>query len=206
MFNFLWKGCSEKHHVHLCRWEVLKKTKYLGRWGIRNINLFDKALATNTLWRVLIKDDIWHRVIKDKYLPYCSLTTWLRSMTFQLISALHTWKNLLKYIHLLTNWLSWSLGLGHSVKIVRDKILGLGNSSYLSQNLLFILKQKKHYSTLSGQGNKSVELYLPSMEREQWIGTYRRSDKGMGIISQISNRFRGLTTGQRRRVKLDWGG
>jgi hypothetical protein len=49
MFNFLWKGCSEKHHFHPCRWEHLAKPKYLGGWGIQNIHLFNKALATNTL-------------------------------------------------------------------------------------------------------------------------------------------------------------
>jgi hypothetical protein len=150
MFSFLWKGCSEKHHFHLCRWENLAKPKYFGGWGIQNIHLFNKALAANTLWHVLMKDDIWHRVIKDKYLPYCSVTTWLRSTSFQLTSASHTWKNLLKSVHLITHWLSWSPRSGHSCLIGRDMILGLGNTSYLSQNS-YIFKTEKNYSSLSGQ-------------------------------------------------------
>jgi hypothetical protein len=83
MFNFLWNGSSENYHYHLCRWETLTKPKNCGGWGFCNIFHFNKALATNTLWRVLTQDGIWHRVIKDKYLPYVTVTNWLRSTTFQ---------------------------------------------------------------------------------------------------------------------------
>jgi hypothetical protein len=141
-----------------------------------------------------MKDDIWHRVIKDKYLPYVSVTTWLRSTTFQLTSASHTWKNLLKYVHLLTNWLSWSPGLGHSVQLGRDRILGLGNSSYLSQNLLFILKQKNitllyqargiNWSGfISSQWKESDELGLTKEVTEEWE-LFRRALIGSGVFLQ----------------------
>jgi hypothetical protein len=117
IFNFLWSGCSEKQHLHLCSWEIIAKPKLLGGWGLRNIFLFNRALAANSLWRVLMKDGIWHRVIKDKYLPYCSVSTWFRTTTNRSISASQTWKNLLKSLHLITHWLSWSPGSGHSVII-----------------------------------------------------------------------------------------
>jgi hypothetical protein len=79
IFDFLWSGGSTAHHFHLCSWEVLAKPKSLGGWGLRNIFHFNRALAANSLWRVLMKDGIWHRVIKDKYLPYISVATWFRS-------------------------------------------------------------------------------------------------------------------------------
>jgi hypothetical protein len=92
VFTFLWSGSSDKHHYHLCRWENIAKPKLFGGWGLRNIFLFNRSLAANSLWRVLMKDGIWHRVIKDKYLPYCSVSTWLRSTTQRMTYASQTWK------------------------------------------------------------------------------------------------------------------
>jgi hypothetical protein len=79
MFNFLWSGVEGRKHIHLCSWEHLAKPKQLGGWGIQNIHLFNKALAANSLWRVLTKDGVWSKVIKDKYIPHCSTITWFRS-------------------------------------------------------------------------------------------------------------------------------
>jgi hypothetical protein len=81
IFNYLWSGCSEKQHLHLCSWEIFAKPKLLGGWGLRNIFIFNRALTTNSLWRALMKDGIWHKVIKEKYLPYVSVYTWFRTTT-----------------------------------------------------------------------------------------------------------------------------
>jgi hypothetical protein len=43
IFTFLWAGCCEKKHLHLCRWEDIARPKHLGGWGLRNIFLFNKA-------------------------------------------------------------------------------------------------------------------------------------------------------------------
>jgi hypothetical protein len=57
-YNFLWSGCIEKPHFHLCSWDLLAKPKQKGGWGIRNIFHFNRALAANSLWRVLTKEGI----------------------------------------------------------------------------------------------------------------------------------------------------
>jgi len=72
-YNFLWSRCVEKTHFHLCSWDLLAKLKHKGGWGIINIFHFNRALAANSLWRVLAKEGIWHSVIKDNYLPHCSV-------------------------------------------------------------------------------------------------------------------------------------
>jgi hypothetical protein len=82
MFNFLWKGNNESNHYHLCKWELLTIPKKYGGWGLRNIFDFNKALAANSLWRVLMRDGIWHKVIIDKYLPHTTVKNWFRSPTF----------------------------------------------------------------------------------------------------------------------------
>jgi hypothetical protein len=78
MYNFLWSGSGARECLHLCKWENISKPKSFGGWGVRNIHLFGRALAANTLWHCLMKDGIWHKVIKDKYLPFTSVVTWLR--------------------------------------------------------------------------------------------------------------------------------
>jgi hypothetical protein len=89
-----------------------------------------------------MKEGIWHQVIKDKYLPYNSVATWLRSTTVIQPSAFADLEKLLKSLPLITHWLSWNPGNGHSVLIGLDKILGIDDSSLLSQDLLVALKNK----------------------------------------------------------------
>jgi hypothetical protein len=76
IFSFLWLGCSERKQSHLCNWETIARPKKVGGWGLRNISLFNKSLAAKTLWRGLTKAGIWHKVLKDKYLPFVSVSTW----------------------------------------------------------------------------------------------------------------------------------
>jgi hypothetical protein len=116
--------------------------KSFGGWGLRNIFHFNRALAANSLWRVLTKQGIWHKVIKDKYLPYTSITTWLRSTSTTQPMASQTWKNLTKSLPLITHWLSWFPGNGQSILIGQDKILGSGTLSLLSSDLLLVLKDR----------------------------------------------------------------
>jgi hypothetical protein len=78
-YDFLWSRSKSKKCYHLCNWQALTKPKQLGGWGIQNIFVFYRALATNTLWRALMKPGIWHRVIKEKYFPHVPVITWLRS-------------------------------------------------------------------------------------------------------------------------------
>jgi hypothetical protein len=40
-----------------------------------------------------MEDEIWHRVIKDKYIPYTYVATWLRSTMVTQPLASHFWKN-----------------------------------------------------------------------------------------------------------------
>jgi hypothetical protein len=90
IFSFLWSGDEGKTHFHLCSWEVIAKPKLMGGWGIRNIYLFNNALAENSLWRVLVKEGVWNKVIKDKYIPHRSVVTWLRSAPTTASSASQT--------------------------------------------------------------------------------------------------------------------
>ena len=104
-FSFLWSWEKFSTFYHMCNWETLAKPKIFGGWGIRNIYLFNKSMVENNLWQVLMKDGIWHRVIKDKYIPYSSVFTWLRSTTQRTPNASRDWRNPVKSINVIAHWL-----------------------------------------------------------------------------------------------------
>jgi len=79
VFSFLCSGNKKSISYHLFNWETFSKPNLYGGWGLRNIFIFYRALASNTLWRVLTKPGIWNKVTKDKYFPHEPVHTWLRS-------------------------------------------------------------------------------------------------------------------------------
>jgi hypothetical protein len=134
----------------------------MGGWGLRDIFLFNRSLAAISLWQALMKDGIWHRVIKDKYLIYCLVSTWFRTT-----SASQTWKNLLKSLLFITHWSSWRHASGHSVLIGKDLILGMGNSSLLSRELLTVLKHKNISYLYQARG-----INMPGIITTQWKNSF----------------------------------
>jgi hypothetical protein len=148
MFNFLWSGCSIHSRQHLCSWQTLAKPKNKGGWGIQNPLLFSQALAASTLWCILIKPGIWHTIILDKYLCHHSVKSWLSVETDIPRSTSYFWKNLLKAKRLITTWLCWHPGSGHTIDLDRDCILGMNASARLTPQLISHLNTK-HISFLS---------------------------------------------------------
>jgi hypothetical protein len=194
IYSFLWSGGSDKKHLHLSSWDSIARPKYLGGWGLRNIFLFSKALATNSLWRVLANDGIWHSVILGKYLPHCSVATWLRLATIRIdkcISDLEKSAKITAYYPTLVVLEAriWSFG-PHGL----DSILGMGTSAFLSQELLASLKQHNiyflfqakgtlHPGTLFTQWKGSTELGLTGNMAAEW-DRYCRALLGAGIQLQ----------------------
>lgn len=172
MFNFLWSGDVGRKHFHLCSWDLITNPKHLGGWGIRNIFLFNSALVTNSVWCVLTKDGVWSKVIKDKYIPHCSIVTWLRSTTSTVLSASQTWRNLLKSLHLITHWLSWRPGSDHLVQVGIDSILGLGQVSFFTSHLLSELRR-----------NHVVYLYQAiGVGRSRILSDYWKTGEELGLV------------------------
>jgi hypothetical protein len=160
MFNFLWSGSGATEHVHLCKWEDLAKPKAFGGWGVKNLFVFSRALATNTLWRCLMKDGLWHRVLKDKYLISPSVVAWLRRSTVSSHKVSNTWRSLLKSLHVVTQWIAWKPGSGLSIRLGVDTILGLGKESLLSPGLISSLKRRGYHFLyqMAGLGRQGVVL------------------------------------------------
>jgi hypothetical protein len=204
MFDFLWAGGGNKQRIHLCNWETLAKPKDLGGWGFRNLFLFSRALAANSLWHALFKDGIWHNVVKDKYFPYHSVETWLRFASPSQPGASQVWKNLMKSLPIITRWISWQPGNGHSIYIGLDKILGLDRSSLLSNdlrealkacniNLLYQAFAQHSCGFITNQWRSCEELGLTGSLAAEWT-TYCKNLISLGYSA----------TSCRRSSHLDW--
>jgi hypothetical protein len=105
IFSFLLSGCSERKQLHLCNWDTIARPKKAGGWGVQNMAFLNKALEVKTLWRGLTKAGIWHKVLKDKYLPYLSMSTWFRLDNRNHGEFSPVWRNILKALPLLDHWL-----------------------------------------------------------------------------------------------------
>jgi hypothetical protein len=134
----------------MCNWEQISLPKSFGGWGIHNIFDFSNSLAVNTLWRVLMGEGIWHRVVIKKYLHWATVINWLRSQYFKQTGMSRIWSGLLKVIYLILHGLSWIPRTGQLITLGKDQILGMGDSSFLSCNLLTVLKEKKHLYACTG--------------------------------------------------------
>jgi hypothetical protein len=176
-------GGRKDHGIHLCSWVQIAKPKSLGGWGLKNPFLFNQGLAANSLWRVLMEDEIWHRVIKDKYLPYTSVATWLRSALVTQPLASQLWKSLMKSLPLITHWLIWKPGRGNSVLIGLDKILGIGNTSFLSRELLLVLKNLNIHYLYQAKAQSSWGYVI-----DQW-----KSNEELGLTGNLALEWNNYT-------------
>ena len=79
-FSFLWTASKQNDGIALVKWKTLAMPKKLGGWGIKNLDMFTKALAAKTLWRLIqYLEKLWSRVIWAKYCPDGIITEWLRN-------------------------------------------------------------------------------------------------------------------------------
>ena len=79
---FLWTASSKKEGIPLVKWMKLVLQKSRGGWGIKNPDLFCKALATKSLWRMVENhDSLWGRTLRENYCPNASIEDWFRLPT-----------------------------------------------------------------------------------------------------------------------------
>jgi hypothetical protein len=138
----MWSGNKNKNGYHLCSWISISKPKFYGGWGLHNIFVFYKALASNTLWRALMKSGLSKRVIKDKYIMHDSILSYLHSVDSFSSFCSRSWKNIQNTLPVILHWMVWNPSSGHSISIGRDAIIRLGQHSYLSQELITLLNCK----------------------------------------------------------------
>jgi hypothetical protein len=136
--------------------------------------------VANTLWRCLMKDGLWHRVLKDKYLNTSSVVAWLRCSPVKPHDSSITWHSLLNSLHVVTHWMAWKWGSGISIRLGEDVILGLGNQSFLSTGLIASLRQRGIHFLYQAKGSgrpgavldhwkSNSDLGLVGVEAAEWV-------------------------------------
>jgi hypothetical protein len=196
-FNFLWNGQAGKHRFHLCSWELLSKPRRAGGWGLKNLTTFNTTLLASSFWRAVSHDNIWHRIIMDKYLGSLPLLTWLRKPSLLQKRASSFWKGLISSSPVILHWLRWKPGSGTDILIGRDKILGLEEQSILSPNLrsqlcslnLLCLAQVRSSTRvlpLPDNWMGSGDLHLSGLNATDWdsFTTALRSAESLSMMSQ----------------------
>jgi hypothetical protein len=91
----------------------------------------------------------------------------------------------------INHWLSWCPGAGHLICVGRDRILGIGDTSFLNEELITLLNQKQ-VSTLAQASlardtftyaevwQSSTELELTGKHATEW-DNYTVALSGVGI-------------------------
>lgn len=147
-FNFLWNDQVDYHRLHLCCWQSLSKPRKKGGWGLKNLTHFNTALLASSFWRAVNHNSIWNRLITAKYLGSRPLLNWLRKPMLLQNWASPFWRGLVASSKVILHWLRWKPGTGTQIRVGRDMILGLGDSSILSPSLCARLGSL-NYSTLA---------------------------------------------------------
>jgi hypothetical protein len=76
-----------------------------GRWGLRNLFLFSKALASKNVWHLVQGSGLLVQFIKEKYLALYSVEEWIRNPVKKLQNASIVWKAVILAFLLVGNWL-----------------------------------------------------------------------------------------------------
>jgi hypothetical protein len=67
-------------------------------------------------------------------------------------SGSQTWKHLQNSLNILLQWIAWYPGSGTLIVIGRDSILGMGESTLLSEDLILALNQRGIHFLFQAQG------------------------------------------------------
>jgi hypothetical protein len=108
----------------------------MGRWGLKNIFLFSKAMTTMGGWHIINSTNLWTKVIIQKYIKPVPLEFWIKSQQKSKKGASMIWKAILNAFPLIENILAWKLGNRHSFRIGKYPLTGSEVKHILSEQLI----------------------------------------------------------------------
>eukprot|EP00253_Pinus_taeda_P004599 PITA_04599 len=167
-FNWISKaGSKEDFVLPWVTWEKVERPKEWGGWGIKEITTFNPSLAAESGWIIIKMDNLWMKVVKQKYIDLVPLEEWIRNLNKKGGNVLEVWKETIEAFKVIEQGLAWQVGNGGNLQIGKDPWVGCNENFSLSQGLirhlaskgiLFLSQvEKTDHSTIWGQAWKSRE-------------------------------------------------
>ena len=118
--SFLWTTSTKAEGIPLVKWKKIVLPKSRAGWGIKNPDLFCKAMAAKSLWRMVENPDtLWGRTMREKYCPNTSIEEWFKKPTKFHTGGSMCWKAFVVAFPLVGNWVAWQAGDGRRIRIGR---------------------------------------------------------------------------------------
>ncbi|KAL5560097.1 hypothetical protein UlMin_036308 [Ulmus minor] len=119
--RFWWRTTLNHKRVHWKKWSVLCQPKATGGMGFKNLSVFNQALLSKQVWRIIQKpQSLIAQVLKVKYFPYSSI--WEAEA---LSSASNVWKSVLWDRNLVAQGMRWRVGDGSNISIYNSRWIPL---------------------------------------------------------------------------------
>jgi hypothetical protein len=130
---------------------------------------------------------------------------WLRSSSFQNMGFSRIWSGLIKSIHLINHGLFWIPGRGTQIVLGKDRILGMGNSSFLSTNLInaLHLRNVKTLAQVSSPSEDWVFSFHTGKVAENWGSQVNWTGNGNSLDLLLLIRERSVID---KEDSLSWAG
>jgi hypothetical protein len=90
--RFLWADKEDSIPLVLASEKNMSRPKSNAGWKLKDIFTFAKSLATENTWSLVNCFGLWHRVIKEKYIPQISLLEWICSPNISSKNGTIIWK------------------------------------------------------------------------------------------------------------------
>ena len=114
--NFYWGQRGSERKTAWIAWEKLYASKKEGGLGMRNMQMFNKALLAKQGWRVMTNpDSLMAKTLKNKYFPNASFMEAKLSST-----ASYTWRSILSARDIIARGAIKVVGEGRSIDVWKD--------------------------------------------------------------------------------------
>lgn len=87
----MWNGKEGRGGVHWTSRHSMSKSNGEGGWSLKYIHAFGTSLEAETLWNLITKDNLWNRMMEQKYYAPDNILTWISE------EETKSWKN--GYLH-----------------------------------------------------------------------------------------------------------
>jgi len=72
-FRFLWTGRKQQDGIPSVKWAMRERPKDFREWGLKTFT------SAKTLWRMLMMDCLWEKLMRNKYIQDLSVEDWIQT-------------------------------------------------------------------------------------------------------------------------------